>query len=172
MDQGCSAGDSERGRRRGARVGSAGAGVGPRWREHACASAGVTRQGRANTGSTAESGGAAARRAGREPNLQAGVDASKHGKEAVASLGHRHQWSTPDEGRRIERKDASLLAHEMHEKRRAERKGGKAEVATGCNEFGGATHGELPSSVRKSRQEQHRAGSTHSARPAAVVDRP
>jgi hypothetical protein len=36
---------------------------------------------------------------GREPNLQAGADASKHGKEAVASLGHCHQWSTPDKGR-------------------------------------------------------------------------
>jgi hypothetical protein len=130
------------------------------------------RQGRANTGSAAESGGAAARRAGQAPNLQAGADASKHGKEAVASRGHRHQWSTPDEGRRIERKDVSSLAHEMHEERRAERKGGKAEVATGCNELRGATHGELPSSVRKSRQEQRSAGSTYSARPAAVVDRP
>jgi hypothetical protein len=109
---------------------------------------------------------------GQEPNLQAGADASKHGEEAVASLGHRHQWSTPDEGRRIERKDASSLAHEMHKERRAERKGGKAEVATGCIELGGATHGEFPSSVRKSRQEQRNAGSTHSARPAAVVDRP
>jgi hypothetical protein len=109
---------------------------------------------------------------GREPNLQAGADASKHGEEAVASVGHRHQWSTPDEGRRIERKDASSLAHEMHEERRAERKGGKAEVATGCNELGGATHGELPSSVRKLRQEQCSAGSTRSARPAAVVDQP
>jgi hypothetical protein len=46
----------------------------------------------------------------REPNLQAGADASKHRKETVASLGHCHQWSTPDEGRRIERKDASSLA--------------------------------------------------------------
>jgi hypothetical protein len=35
---------------------------------------------------------------GREPDLQAGVDAGKHGKETVASLGHRHKWSTPDEG--------------------------------------------------------------------------
>jgi hypothetical protein len=34
----------------------------------------------------------------REPSLQAGADASKHGKEAIASLGHHHQWSTPDEG--------------------------------------------------------------------------
>jgi hypothetical protein len=123
-------------------------------------------------GSAAESGGAVARRARWEPNLQAGADASKHGKEAVASLGHHHQWSTPDEGRRIEKKDTSSLAHEMHEERRAERKGGKAEVATGCNELGGATHGELPSSVQKSRQEQRSAGSTYSARPAAVVDRP
>jgi hypothetical protein len=109
---------------------------------------------------------------GREPNLQADADASKHRKEAVASLGHRHQWSSPDEGRRIERKDASSLAHEMHEERRAERKGRKMEVATGCNELGGATHGEFPSSMRKSRQEQRNAGSTHSARPAAVVGRP
>jgi hypothetical protein len=92
--------------------------------------------------------------------------------ETVTSLGHHHQWSTPDEGRRIERKDASSLAHELHEERRAERKGGKVEVATGCNELEGATHGEFPSSVRKSRQEQRNAGSTHSARPAAVVDRP
>jgi hypothetical protein len=37
----------------------------PRWREHACASAEVTRQGRANTGLAAGSGGAAAQRAGR-----------------------------------------------------------------------------------------------------------
>jgi hypothetical protein len=69
---------------------------------------------------------------GREPNLQAGADARKHGKEAVASLGHRHKWSTPDEGRRIEREDASSLAREMHEERRAGRKGGgaKAKVRT------------------------------------------
>jgi hypothetical protein len=88
---------------------------------------------------------------GREPNLQAGADASKHGKEAVASLGHRNKWSTLDEGRRIEREDASSLAREMHEERRAGRKGGKAEVATGCDELGGATHGELPSSLRRRR---------------------
>ncbi|PVH38633.1 hypothetical protein PAHAL_5G308800 [Panicum hallii] len=37
----------------------------PKWREHAYASVGVTRQGRANTGSAAGSGGAAAQRAGR-----------------------------------------------------------------------------------------------------------
>jgi hypothetical protein len=106
---------------------------------------------------------------GREPNLQAGADMSKHEKEAIASLGHRHQWSTPDEGQRIEKKDTSSLAHEMHEERRAERKGGKVEVATGCNELGGATHGELPSSIRKSRWEQCDTGLTCNARPATVV---
>jgi hypothetical protein len=37
--------------------------------------------------------------------------------------------------------------------RRAGKKGGKAEVATGCNELGGATHGELRSSMRRSEQE-------------------
>jgi hypothetical protein len=109
---------------------------------------------------------------GRKPDLQAGADMGKHGKETVASLGHRHKWSTPDEGRRIEREDASSLAREMHEERQAGRKGGKAEVAIGCNELGGATHDELPSSMRKSRQEQRSAGSTRSARPAVVVGRP
>jgi hypothetical protein len=37
--------------------------------------------------------------------------------------------------------------------RRAGKKGSEAEVATGCNEHGGATHDELPSSMRRSRQE-------------------
>jgi hypothetical protein len=35
---------------------------------------------------------------GREPDLQAGADKGGHRKETVASLGHRHKWSTPDEG--------------------------------------------------------------------------
>jgi hypothetical protein len=65
---------------------------------------------------------------GREPNLQAGADASKHGKEAVASLGHCHQWSTLDKGRRIERKGTSSFAHEMHEERRAGKKDGEAKA--------------------------------------------
>jgi hypothetical protein len=65
---------------------------------------------------------------GREPNLQDSADAGKHGRETVASLGHRHKWNTPDEGRRIERGDASLLAREMHEGRRAGRRGGEAKA--------------------------------------------
>jgi hypothetical protein len=37
--------------------------------------------------------------------------------------------------------------------RQAGKKGGEAEVATGCNEHRGATHDELPSSMRRLRQE-------------------
>jgi hypothetical protein len=44
--------------------------------------------------------------------------------------------------------------------RRAGRKGGEAEVVAGCNELGGATHGELPLSVRRSKQEQCDTGLT------------
>jgi hypothetical protein len=39
-------------------------------------------------------------------------------------------------------------------------------------ELGVARHGELPSFMWRSRQEQHGVGSTRSARPAAVVGRP
>jgi pentatricopeptide repeat protein len=69
-------------------------------------------------------------------------------------------------------KDASSLAHEMHEERRARRRRGEAKAATECDELGGATHGELPSSIRRSRQEQRSADLTRNARPAAVVGRP
>jgi hypothetical protein len=76
--------------------------------------------------------------------------------------GKRH---TPDaeDGRWPRRVDANSFAREMHEERRAEKKGGEAEVATGCSEFGGATHGELPLSMRRSKQEQRDAGLTHDA---------
>jgi hypothetical protein len=66
---------------------------------------------------------------GREPDLQAGADAGGHGKETAASQGHRHKWSTPDEGRRIGREDASSLARGMHEGRRAGRRSGEAKAA-------------------------------------------
>jgi hypothetical protein len=33
-------------------------------------------------------------------------------------------------------------------------------VATGCNELGGATHGELPPPMQRSKQKQHDAGLT------------
>jgi hypothetical protein len=36
-------------------------------------------------------------------------------------------------------------------------------VATGCNELGGATHGELPPPMQRSKQEQRDAGSTRDA---------
>jgi hypothetical protein len=84
------------------------------------------------------------------------------------------KWRTRDaeDGRWPRRVNASSLAHEMHEERRARRRGGEAKAATGCDELGGATHGELPSSIRRSGQKQRGAGSTHSARPAAVVGWP
>jgi hypothetical protein len=106
------------------------AGAGQRWRAAATGSgAGAGRRGtskqRAAAGAEVDAARAytgvamAAIVQGRESDLQAGADAGKHGKETVASLRHRHKWSTPDEGRRIEREDASSLAREMHEGRRA-----------------------------------------------------
>jgi hypothetical protein len=56
--------------------------------------------------------------------------------------------------------------------RRAGRRGGEAKAATRCDELGGATHDELPSSIWRSRQEQHSADLMRSARSAAVVGRP
>jgi hypothetical protein len=65
---------------------------------------------------------------GWEPDLQAGTDAGRHGKETATRQGHRHKWSTPDEGRRIGREDASSLDREMHEGRRAGRRDGEAKA--------------------------------------------
>jgi hypothetical protein len=64
--------------------------------------------------------------------------------------GKRH---TPDakDGRWPRRVDVNSFAREMHEERRAGKKGDEAEVAAGCDELGGATHGELPSSLRRRR---------------------
>jgi hypothetical protein len=70
-------------------------------------------------------------------------------KETVASLGHRHKLSTPDEGRWIEREDASLLAREMHEGRRAGRRGGEAKATV---------------IARRARKEQLRSGKVVRAR--------
>jgi hypothetical protein len=66
---------------------------------------------------------------GREPDLQAGADVGRHGKETATRQGHLHKWSTPDEARRIGREDASSLAREMHEGRRAGRGDGEAKAA-------------------------------------------
>jgi pentatricopeptide repeat protein len=97
----------------------------------------------------------------REMRERGGVDPDKYTYATVIS-----GWCKFG---RIE--DASSLAREMHEGRRAGRRGGKVKAATGCDELGGATHGELPSSIQRSRQKQRGAGLTRSARPAAVVDR-
>jgi hypothetical protein len=90
----------------------------------------------------------------------------------VKVIGGKRRTPDAEDGRWPRRVDANSLAHEMHKERRAGRKSGKAEVATGCNKLGGATHDELPLSVWRSRQEQRSAGSTRSARPAAGVGRP
>jgi hypothetical protein len=47
--------------------------------------------------------------------------------------------------------------------RRAGKKGSEAEVVTGCNEHGGAMHGELPPPMLRSKQEQRDAGPTRDA---------
>jgi hypothetical protein len=86
--------------------------------------------------------------------------------------GSKRRTQDAKDGRWPRREDASSLAREMHEERRAGRRGGEAKVATGCDELGGATHDELPSSIRRLRQEQHSADLTCSARPAVVVGRP
>jgi hypothetical protein len=90
----------------------------------------------------------------------------------VKVIGGKRLTPDAEDGPWPRRVDANSLAREMHEERRVGRKGGEAEVATGRNELGGATHDELPLSVRRSRQEQRSAGLTHSARPIVVVGRP
>jgi hypothetical protein len=80
---------------------------------------------------------------GREPDLQAGADAGGHGKETATSQGRRHKWSTHDEGRRIGREDASSLAREMHEGRRAGSRGGESKATV---------------IARRARKEQLRSG--------------
>jgi hypothetical protein len=90
----------------------------------------------------------------------------------VKVMGGKRRTSDAEDGRWPRRVDASSLACEMHEERRAGRRGGEAKAATGCDELGGATHGELPSPLRRSRQKQCSAGSTRSVLPAAVVGRP
>jgi hypothetical protein len=90
----------------------------------------------------------------------------------VKVMGGKRRTRDAEDGRWPRRVDASSLAREMHEERRAGRRGGEAKAATGCDELGGTTHGELPSSIRRSRQEQHSADLTRSARPAVVVGRP
>jgi hypothetical protein len=64
--------------------------------------------------------------------------------------GKRHTPNAKD-GRWPRRVDVNSFAREMHEERRAGKKGDEAEVAAGCDELGGATHGELPSSLRRRR---------------------
>jgi hypothetical protein len=51
----------------------------------------------------------------------------------------------------------------IHKERRAKKKDDEAGVATGCNELGGATHGELSLSLRRSKQEQRDTGLTRDA---------
>jgi hypothetical protein len=90
----------------------------------------------------------------------------------VKVMGGKRRMQDAEDGRWPRRVGASSLAREMHEERRAGRRGGEAKAANGCDELGGATHDELPSSIRRSRQEQHSADLTRSARPAVVVSRP
>jgi hypothetical protein len=71
----------------------------------------------------------------------------------VKVMGGKRRTRDAEDGRWPRRVDASSLAREMHEEWRAGRRGGEVKAATGCNELGGATHGELPSSMRRSRQE-------------------
>jgi hypothetical protein len=90
----------------------------------------------------------------------------------VKVMGGKRRMRDAEDARWLRRVDASSLAREMHEERRAGRRGGEAKAATECNELGGAMHGELPSSIRRSRQKQHSADLTRSTRPAVVVGRP
>jgi hypothetical protein len=93
-------------------------------------------------------------------------------RPSMIRFGRRQVTHARCRGRAVPEKGGREVAREMHEERRAGRRGGEAKAATGCDELGGATHGELPSSIRRSRQEQRSADLTHSARPAAVVGRP
>jgi hypothetical protein len=103
---------------------------------------------------------------------------SEAGTEAALELTRACEWSCGCGAREMQRTGggregrtrARSLACEMHEERRAGRKGGEAKAATGCDELGGAMHGELPSSMRRSGQERHSADSMCNARLAVVVD--
>jgi hypothetical protein len=56
----------------------------------------------------------------------------------VKVIGGKQRTRDAEDGRWLRREDASSLAREMHEGRRAGRRGGEARVATGCDELEGA----------------------------------
>jgi hypothetical protein len=104
------------------------AGGGARQGQHPC---------RAKQGKAMPAVALAAAVQGREPDLQAGADAGGHGKVTATSQGHRHKWSTHNEGRRIRREEASG-AREM------QKTGGCREGRTRARSLVSCTRGDEP----------------------------
>jgi hypothetical protein len=93
---------------------------------------------------------------GREPDLQASADAGKHGKETAASQGHRHKWSTHDEGRRIGREEASGA-------RVMQRTGGGREGRTQARSLVRCTRGGEPEGEMAKRSSGYSAANSEGA---------